>query len=187
VNLPCSNVSNYFTEHCFQISFYLRDVFRQVNILGQNHMTLLQGTLHVDIFKLVTEVDSLLDQADKAILDLDVRISPLLNLPVESTASLDNKLLTTFKGLRSAECHLKVHRNQLQWLYVHSGGVGVQINIIDMQNVVRRTGAVVQRVIAWDLGLVIGIDTKRSLSRIEEIWERGGRGEQRSSEESNGS
>lgn len=67
----------------------------QLHLFGQNHFTLLQRALHIDILELITEVDGLLDQSNETPLDLQAHSSALLDPLVEDTAGLDVENLAT--------------------------------------------------------------------------------------------
>lgn len=74
---------------------YRRDLLGQLNILCESHFALLQRTVQVDIFDLLTEVCFLVDQADQAILDLQENLGTLLDLLAEGTLGDDGEVLTT--------------------------------------------------------------------------------------------
>ena len=79
---------------CFIVT-YRRDLLGQIDLRLQNHVTLLQRAVEVDIFNLLAEVGGLSDKGDQAILDLQEHGSTLLDSFMQGTRSLDDKSFTT--------------------------------------------------------------------------------------------
>ena len=70
---------------------YRRNLLGKIDILGQLHGTLLQRTLEIDILQVVAQVGFLVDDADQAILDLQVHLCALLNVLGQNTRCLDGQ------------------------------------------------------------------------------------------------
>lgn len=67
----------------------------QVDLLGQNHLALIEGALHLDILQLFTQIGSLLQQCNDTVLDFQVHVGALGDLLSEGTLGCDCELLAT--------------------------------------------------------------------------------------------
>lgn len=74
---------------------YRRNLTRQIDILGQAQLALLQWALEVCLLNGVAGITLLIDQSDEPVLDLQVHLAALANLFLEVAGSCDAQLLTT--------------------------------------------------------------------------------------------
>ena len=66
-----------------------RDLLRQLDVLGQGQLALLERALEVDILDLAAEVGGLPDDGDQAVLDLQVHLGAIFDIFREVTAGDD--------------------------------------------------------------------------------------------------
>ena len=78
---------------------YRRNFARQINVLGQAQLALLQRALEVCLLDGVAGITLLIDQGDKPVLDLQVHLAALDNLFFEVAGGRDAQLLTTIIGI----------------------------------------------------------------------------------------
>ena len=102
----------------------------QINVLGQAHLALLERAFQVRLANRLTQVRGLVNQSDQAVFDLEMHITTL-NLIFEVPLCLDRE-----------------SRSRL-------GRVRVKIYFLDLEEVVFRVGAEVQRVVSWYLVVVL--------------------------------
>lgn len=122
--------------------FTRRDLLGQIDLRLQNHVTLLQRAVEVDIFNLLAEVGGLSDKGDQAILDLQEHGSTLLDSFMQGTRSLDDKSFTRERGVRR------------------------QVDRFDIHAVARWVGAVSQRVVSFHGNITSSLD--RGLGDVKE-------------------
>lgn len=72
-----------------------RNLLGQIDLLRQDHITLLQRALQINILDLVTQVHSLLHQSDNAPLDFNVHDGTFGDGFVESTRGSNSECLAT--------------------------------------------------------------------------------------------
>lgn len=73
----------------------------QVHLLRQDHLALLERTLHADVLDLIAEINGLLDQSDETPFDFQSDGSTLLDLLLQGAASLNGKSLATIRHIES--------------------------------------------------------------------------------------
>lgn len=74
---------------------YGRNLVGQLHVLDQRHRALLQRALEIDILDIVAQVCLLVDDADQAVLDLQVHLGAFFDIFAEQTARLDRERLAT--------------------------------------------------------------------------------------------
>lgn len=74
---------------------YRWDLLGQLDLLLQDHVTLLQRAVEVNILDLLAEIGGLSDERDQTILDFQENGSTLLDSFAQGTRSLNGKSLTT--------------------------------------------------------------------------------------------
>lgn len=94
--MPYTAANHVCKEECIT---YGRDLFRDINHLGQNHLICLDGALKIDLTDVVAEVKCLFDQSNKTIFDSDFNLSTFLNSFVESARGFDSERLPTRLGV----------------------------------------------------------------------------------------
>lgn len=67
----------------------VRDLLRELDVLGQGELALLERALEVDILDLAAEVGGLPDDGDQAVLDLQVHLGAIFDIFREVTAGDD--------------------------------------------------------------------------------------------------
>lgn len=72
-------------------STYRWDLLRQVDLLGERELSLLQRTVEIDILDLVAEIDFAVQYGDQAILDDQEYGSALLDILQQGPVGLDGK------------------------------------------------------------------------------------------------
>ena len=71
---------------------YRRNLPRQLNILSQAELALLQRTLEIRLLNRVARVALLVDQRDQSVLDLEMHLGALADLFLEIARRLDSQL-----------------------------------------------------------------------------------------------
>lgn len=66
-----------------------RDLLRQLDVLGQGQLALLERALEVDVLDLAAEVGVLPDDGDQAVLDLQMHLGAVFDVFCEVAASDD--------------------------------------------------------------------------------------------------
>jgi hypothetical protein len=136
---------------------YRRNFPWDVDVLGESHLALVERALEVCLADGVASICLLVDQGDQAVLDLQVHFEALLNLLLEVTRGLDGELLATSGMLAGMIPRDLLHLNcicqgltgaTLSAVNVRLGWVGVDIGLLDLQDVVRWVATEVQWVIA---------------------------------------
>lgn len=72
-----------------------RNLFWDVNNFGQNKLVFLDGALKIDLADVITEIECLFNQGNKAVLDGNLDFRAFFNRLMKSTRSLDREGLTT--------------------------------------------------------------------------------------------
>jgi len=108
------------------------DLTRQLNVLCQLQLSLLQGALQIDLLDLFAEIRFLIDKGDEAIFDLEVYFRAFFDVGGQVAFGGYGEGLASF------------------WR------VGIQINILNNQEVVTRVRAEVQRVLSGNLEVQSG-------------------------------
>lgn len=70
-------------------------MLRQVDLLGQRHLALLQWAAEIDLFQLIAEIDMLVQYRDQAIFDSQENVGPFLDRFVQGPFSFDEKGFAT--------------------------------------------------------------------------------------------
>jgi hypothetical protein len=70
-------------------------LLRNIDLLGQAQLALLNWTFEVDLLNMLADVDCLFYQGDKAIFDGDIDLSARVNNVVEDTNSFDDERVST--------------------------------------------------------------------------------------------
>lgn len=94
VTPPCQHLSIQFSLLPSQRT-YRRNLGRQIDVLGQAQLALLQRALEVRLLDGVACIAFLVDQGDEPVLDLQVHLAALANLLLEVARRLDAQLLAT--------------------------------------------------------------------------------------------
>jgi hypothetical protein len=149
------------------ISTYRRNLPRQINILGQAQLALLKWAFQIRLLDRVACIALLVDQGDEAVLDLQVHLRALTDFFFEVARRLDAQLLATILVLAditkqediSLQCALlgnKTTTSDAERLVdARLGWVGVEVDLVNLQNVVCWVGAEVQRVVARHLEFLL--------------------------------
>ena len=74
---------------------YRRNLPRQLNILSQAELALLQRALEIRLLDRVARVALLVDQRDQSVLDLEMHLGALADLFLEIARRLDSQLLSS--------------------------------------------------------------------------------------------
>lgn len=142
---------------------YRRNLPGQINILGQAQLALLERALEIRLLNGVTRIALLVDQRDQTVLDLQMHFGALADFLLEVTGCLDGELLAavsmSVRSLSRGRATLEAwhsrrytSRGVLQ-ADARLGWVGVEVDLLNLQDVVGRVGAEVQRVVAGHLEL----------------------------------
>ena len=142
-----------------------RDLLRQRHIFRQLRVTLIKRTFEVDVLDGVAQVGGLLDDGDEAVFDLEVDGGALFDFFGESTFGCDRQVLATRRKdmLAWRSSHGWFGRVEEGRWVVRLRGVGIQIHTLQLQNVILRVLAMLQRVLAGNFErLVEGCDIWRA-------------------------
>lgn len=74
---------------------YRRDFFWQLHLLGNRHLSVLHGALHVDVLELVADVQFLGKQTNQPIFDLHEDLGALLDCLGKTAACFDREFIST--------------------------------------------------------------------------------------------
>lgn len=125
-----------FTADNRTIQTYGRNLLGKLDILGQAHWALLERALQVDILDVLAKIRLLVDDADQAILDLQVDLCALLDVFVKDTRCLDRESGATVMSNHSMSV------NAQSWLLVFQGNnirlrwVGGQVDRVNLEDLV---------------------------------------------------
>ena len=75
------------------------DLLGQLDSLGESHLALLQGTTEIDLVDLFAEIDFLVEDANEAVLDLDVYFGAFFDVLGECALSGDDEVVATMRML----------------------------------------------------------------------------------------
>lgn len=135
---------------------YRWDFTGQRNVLGQAHLALVERALEICLADGVATVCFLVDEGDQAVLDLKVHLEALLDLFLEGAGRLDTECLTTGVALASRSSHVVLLRCAMRDIRLR--WVGVQVRLLDRQDVVLWVAAEVERVVAGHFVLFLDGD-----------------------------
>lgn len=120
-----------------------RDLLRQLDVLGEGGLALLDRALEVDVLDGVAQVGGLLDDGDQAVLDLQVHLGAVLDIFGEVTAGGDGENLAA----ESVGQYI-VFLTIIEHVDSRLRRVGVQVDALEVQDVVLGVLAVGQRVVS---------------------------------------
>lgn len=143
--MPCNSQSAHCSLLLFKQQTYRRNLLGKINILGQLHGTLLQRTLEIDILEVVAQVGFLVDDANQAILDLQVHLCALLNVLGQNARGLDGQSDATITRRQISFCS---RDKKIDAENSRRRRVGRQVDLVNGENVVLGGGAEEQRVVA---------------------------------------
>jgi hypothetical protein len=94
-----SQAGNFLLLSCLHVRndrvFPWWNLLRQIHLLLQRRLALLDWALQVDILDSVTEIGGLLDDGDEAVLDLQVHLGALCDVLAEGARCSNGQLLAT--------------------------------------------------------------------------------------------
>jgi len=75
------------------------DLLGQLDGLGKSHLALLQRTAEIDLVDLFAEIDFLVEDADEAVLDLDVNFRAFFDVLGKGALSGDDEIVAAMRVL----------------------------------------------------------------------------------------